>query len=113
MRKFDKKRLIKIINIMLIVIWMGVVFSFLIMNYAYTINTKTKEKIIGSIVFGAGHAVTDELHQLFVSGRSARIFDVGIDTLGVITGILIYLITRKVIKIIIARLQKTGDIVIG
>ena len=155
MRKFDKKIIIKVINIILIVIWMSVVFGFsneggtessntsrkvtvavvqtisnktieenepvidkiekvirklahytiytvggfFIMNYAYTTNTKIKKKIIGSIAFGAGYAVTDELHQFFVSGRSARVFDVGIDTLGIITGILIYLAIRKFIKI--------------
>lgn len=69
----------------------------LIMNYAYTTDKTKKEKILYSIVFGAGYAVTDELHQFFVAGRSARIFDVGIDTLGVTTGIAIYLVARKVI----------------
>lgn len=161
MRKFDRKIQIKIINIILIVIWMGTVFNFssekgeessqtsrkvtaavvqtisnktieeneplidkiekiirklahytiytaggfLIMNYADTTNTKIKKKIVGSIVFGSGYAVTDELHQFFVSGRSARVFDVGIDTLGIITGILIYLVIRKFIKIAIVGLQ--------
>lgn len=69
----------------------------LIMNYAYTTDKTKKEKILYSIAFGAGYAVTDELHQFFVAGRSARIFDVGIDTLGVTTGIAIYLVARKVI----------------
>lgn len=71
----------------------------LIINYFYTIDKGTKEKIIYSIVFGAGYAITDEIHQFFVSERSARIFDVGIDTLGVITGILIYLVIRKGIEV--------------
>ena len=72
--------------------------GFLIMNYAYTTNHKTKEKILYSIAFGAGYAVSDELHQFFVSGRSARAFDVGIDTLGIITGIAIYTVIRKTIE---------------
>lgn len=72
--------------------------GFLIMNYAYTTNKKTKEKVFYSTAFGTGYAVTDELHQLFVSGRSARIFDVGIDTLGIVTGIGIYVIMRKAIE---------------
>ena len=76
------------------------------MNYAYTTDKKPKEKVIYSILFGAGYAVTDELHQFFVSGRSARIFDVGIDTLGVATGILIYLIIRKVIDITVIKYKR-------
>lgn len=80
--------------------------GFLIMNYAYATDRKPKEKIIYSILFGAGYAVTDELHQFFVSGRSARIFDVGIDTLGVATGILIYLIIRKVIDITVIKYKR-------
>lgn len=72
--------------------------GFLIMNYAYTTNKKTKEKVFYSTAFGTGYAVTDELHQFFVSGRSARIFDVGIDTLGIVTGIGIYVIMRKAIE---------------
>ena len=69
----------------------------LIINYVYTINKNNKEKVLYSIAFGAGYAITDEIHQFFVSERSARIFDVGIDTLGVITGIAIYLVIRKII----------------
>ena len=65
--------------------------GFLIMNYTYSMEKTKKQKILGSLLFGAFYASTDELHQYFVPGRSARLFDVGIDTLGVLTGILIYL----------------------
>ena len=154
MKKFDKKIQVKIINIILIVAWMGIVFEFsnqkgtkssntsrkvtvavvqavsdktveenepiiektekvirklahytiytvggfLIMNYTYTTNLKLKEKVLYSIAFGTGYAVTDELHQFFMPGRSARVFDVGIDTLGVLTGITIYVMIRKTIE---------------
>ena len=69
-----------------------------IFNYAKTTEKSKKEKILYSIAFGACYAITDEIHQFFVSGRSARIFDVGIDTLGVITGILIYLAIMKLLR---------------
>ena len=72
--------------------------GFLIMNYAYTTNRKTKEKVFYSTAFGIGYAVTDELHQFFVAGRSASIFDVCIDALGIVTGIGIYVIMRKAIE---------------
>lgn len=74
--------------------------GFLIMNYAYTTDKTMKQKIIYSICFGGGYAITDEIHQFFVPGRSGNIFDVGIDTLGVITGVLIYLGIRKIIRIL-------------
>lgn len=63
----------------------------LIMNYAYSMEKTKKQKILGSLLFGAFYAGTDELHQYFVPGRSAQITDVGLDTLGVLTGIYIFL----------------------
>lgn len=35
------------------------------------------------------YAATDEIHQIFVPGREGKILDVGIDSLGALTGILI------------------------
>lgn len=65
--------------------------GFLIMSYTYSLEKTKKQKILYSLLFGVFYASTDELHQYFVPGRSARLFDVGIDTLGVFTGIIIYL----------------------
>lgn len=70
----------------------------LIMNYAYTTDKTKKQQTFGSLLFGAFYAVTDEVHQYFVPGRSARVFDVGIDTLGVITGIIIFTIIISIIN---------------
>lgn len=61
------------------------------MNYTYSMEKTKKQKILVSLLFGTFYASTDELHQYFVPGRSARLFDVGLDTLGVLTGIYIYL----------------------
>ena len=154
MKKNDKKTQIKILNIILIIIWMIIIFNFsgqigtesgntsrkftvqiikiitgknlsinepfvdniqsiirklahfsiytiggfLIMNYQYETNKKEYKKIIYSIIFGGSYAITDEIHQVFVPGRSGNIFDVGIDTLGVITGVFVYLAVRKIIE---------------
>lgn len=70
----------------------------LIMNYAYTTDKTKKQQTFGSLLFGAFYATTDEVHQYFVPGRSARVFDVGIDTLGVITGIIIFTIIISIIN---------------
>lgn len=72
--------------------------GFLIVNYEYAKEKTVKQKVLYSIALGGGYAITDEIHQFFVPGRSGNIIDVGIDTLGVITGVLIYFVLRKIIK---------------
>lgn len=37
---------------------------------------------------GIAYAVSDELHQSFVPGRAASLFDVGVDSAGLLVGIL-------------------------
>lgn len=71
-----------------------------IMGFMNTFIISQKKKILFSFLFGIIYAITDEFHQLFSSGRTAKILDVVIDTLGVGFGILIisviiYLIKRK------------------
>jgi VanZ family protein len=39
-----------------------------------------------AIAIAAGYAVTDELHQMFVPGRSAQLSDLLADTIGVVAG---------------------------
>ena len=41
---------------------------------------------------GSLYAASDELHQFFTPGRAARLADVGIDSLGVILGVLFFLL---------------------
>ena len=70
------------------------------MGFINTFIISKKRKILLSFLFGIIYAITDEFHQLFSSGRTAKILDVGIDTLGVgfgilIISIIIYLIKRK------------------
>ena len=42
--------------------------------------------------------VSDEIHQFYVKGRTSSVFDVGIDTIGVIIGILLTMLLLKVTK---------------
>lgn len=46
---------------------------------------------------GAACAAADELHQMFVPGRAARLYDVGVDAVGVILGVLFYLLCRRIL----------------
>ena len=43
----------------------------------------------GAIVAGVIYAISDELHQGFVGGRSPAVLDVGIDSAGVLFGVLV------------------------
>ena len=43
-----------------------------------------------SLVICALYATSDEFHQVFISGRSGQAVDVCIDTLGALTGIILY-----------------------
>ena len=70
----------------------------LIANYINTYNIKDKNKIIYSICIGATYACTDEFHQLFVEGRSGQLTDVLIDSLGVATGVCIFLCVITIFK---------------
>lgn len=49
------------------------------------------------LLIGALYAVTDEIHQLFVPGRSGSIIDVLIDTAGVFTGIILFGIFNSIV----------------
>lgn len=40
------------------------------------------------------YAISDEVHQLFVPGRSGEVADVGIDTVGALLGVIFYIICR-------------------
>lgn len=78
--------------------------GFFTMGFMNTFDISSKRKILFAFVFGLFYAITDEIHQLFSSGRTAKLMDIGIDTLGVFFGIMIIfliicLIKRKNIKI--------------
>ena len=61
----------------------------LLYNYIRTLTTKTKKAIVIAILLGIIYAITDELHQYFMNGRSAQITDVIIDSLGIFTGVIL------------------------
>ena len=78
----------------------------LIISFIYTLEKSKKEKILYSIAFGICFVITDEVHQLFVPGRTGRLLDVGIDTLGIITGVLIFLIIKEMIGAVKTKIQE-------
>jgi VanZ family protein len=48
-----------------------------------------------AFLIGVTYAITDELHQHFVSGRHASPVDVAIDSTGVLIGILVFEATKR------------------
>lgn len=70
----------------------------LMMSFISTYNIKLKYRFLISILVGLGYASSDEIHQSFIPGRNASIIDVGIDTSGVLLGIILVLIIISVYK---------------
>ena len=58
-------------------------------------NLNIKQIIIYGVLICMAYAITDEIHQIFVNGRSGEIKDVLIDTCGSTVGILLI---EKIIK---------------
>lgn len=72
----------------------GVLIACLINTYDFS----DKKKIVYGQIAGTLYAMTDEIHQYFVEGRSAEIRDVFLDSLGIATGIILVMIIYKMIK---------------
>lgn len=69
-----------------------------LMCFANTYDTNILKKVCISLMVGALYACSDEFHQLFVTGRSAEITDVLIDTTGAFVGILLVIFQTKLVK---------------
>lgn len=69
-----------------------------IMSFISTFDMRLYKKWIISMLVGVMYAASDEFHQSFVPGRGPSIVDVGIDSLGVLTGILVVLIIISIYR---------------
>lgn len=65
---------------------LGVLVTLLLKTY----NLSTRNVILVSILICFLYACSDEIHQLFISGRSAEFRDILIDTLGSSCGIVLF-----------------------
>ena len=70
--------------------------GFLMAGLISTTKVTNKYLIILSILLTALYACSDEIHQLFVYGRSCEVRDIFIDTLGASLGTTIYLLSKKI-----------------
>lgn len=76
------------------------VLGILVLNVFISINKNiTYKHVIFTIIICLIYAISDEIHQLYVIGRTGRILDVFIDSIGSIIGsIILFKIKNKSLK---------------
>ena len=74
------------------------ILSILVFCVAKNFKTINKKIILICISICILYACCDEVHQLFVSGRDARVFDVFVDSIGILMGSTIYIILHRRLK---------------
>ena len=82
------------------------VVGFSVMGFMCTFDMKNIFKLLISFAVGVTYAVTDEIHQYYIPGRNASIIDVGIDSIGVLTGIFILITLIVFVEAIVNWLKR-------
>lgn len=72
----------------------GILFMSLFLTYEFS----DLKRIGFSFLIGVEYAALDEIHQLFVEGRSGQVTDVLIDSIGIFLGICFVLIIYKIVQ---------------
>lgn len=63
-------------------------YALLAQAYLHGLGRGKSRSIWIAWIFTILYAITDEYHQSFVPGRNSRLFDIGIDSLGSLIGLL-------------------------
>lgn len=71
-------------------IFMYFILGILTFNVLHGYSLSQKRVVVYSVLFALLYAITDEIHQMFVTGRSGEMRDVLIDTIGASFGIALY-----------------------
>lgn len=79
--------------------------GFFIMGLASTYRGTFYQKILSSTLLACLYAISDEIHQLFIVGRSGQFTDVCIDTLGALTGSILFMLMIKLYRRITKKTQ--------
>lgn len=79
-------------------------FSYLILglltaNAFYKNGVRNRKLLVYTMAVCILYAFGDEVHQLFVPGRSGQLKDVAIDSLGALTGYMVYTVFAGILKI--------------
>lgn len=67
----------------------------LLISFIYEFSFSNKRMFFLAIFLAFLYACSDEIHQLFVPGRSGQISDVLLDTVGASVGVLVYMFILK------------------
>lgn len=86
---------------------MGEFFILFVLWYIVLVKDKNKNVLLHSAMIAIFYAMTDEFHQLFVQGRTANIVDVGVDSIGVICGVIMIILLKEIMKTLETRRLKT------
>lgn len=71
------------------------ILGLLILNYLSYFNYQKKKTILLSLIICIIYAISDEVHQLFIDGRSAQFFDVLVDSVGSSCGSLLMSVFKR------------------
>lgn len=82
----------------------------LIANCVYQFVINENRLILTSAIIGMLYSISDEMHQLIIPGRSGNIKDVIIDSIGILTGIALFLLAKEIIKMVIVKMEKTKEV---
>lgn len=66
------------------------ILGFLLVNAVGKLRELSGRALLVSFIVAVLYAASDEFHQLFIDGRSGELRDVGIDSAGAATGVVLY-----------------------
>ena len=69
------------------------------MTLLFTYKLRQRTRIISCLTIGTIYAISDEIHQSFIPGRTPMVGDVMIDMCGVLAGIVIVSFIWKINKL--------------
>jgi len=69
--------------------------SFLMYNAFFRTRKEKRFSPFMPYIICVLYAISDEIHQYFVPGRAGMLFDVGVDALGALTGMVAFFVTAK------------------
>lgn len=86
------------------------VLGFLLLATLYSWGDSVVKKrglrILSAFIIAVLYAISDEIHQLFVPGRSCQLTDVMIDSVGAVFGILAFLLAGRLWNRLFSRRKK-------
>lgn len=74
--------------------------AILLMHACIHMDYEQSQQIVITLIISVLYAISDEMHQLFIPGRSGEVRDVLIDTAGAILGILVWLLFVHIYRLL-------------